>query len=65
MHHVKKPATMAPSTLVDHAQTLFRYATYLSMDENTAGPEIPIAQQRRMMLTMFPEPWVRNFTNSG
>jgi hypothetical protein len=66
MHHpVKKPTTMAASTLVDRAQTLFRYATYLSMDENTAGPEIPKAQQWRMMLTMFPEPWVRNFANSG
>jgi hypothetical protein len=65
MHHVKKPTTMAPSTLVDHAQTLFCYTNYLSMDENTAGPEIPMAQQWRLMLTMFPEPWVRNFTNSG
>jgi hypothetical protein len=65
VHNVKKPTTMAPSTLVDHAQTLFSYATYLSMDENTAGLEIPMAQQRQMMLTMFPEPWVRNFTNSG
>jgi hypothetical protein len=65
MHHVKKPTTMAPSTLVDRAQTLFCYATYLSTDENTAGLEIPLAQQRRMMLAMFPEPWVRNFPNSG
>jgi hypothetical protein len=65
MHHVNKPTTMAPSTLVDRTQTLFRYATYLSMNENTAGPEIPMAQQWQMMLTMFPEQWVRNFTNSG
>jgi hypothetical protein len=65
MHHVKKPASMDPSTLVDSTQTLFHYATYLPIDENTAGPEIPLAQQKRMMLNMFPEPWVRNFTNSG
>jgi hypothetical protein len=44
MHHVKKPASMNPSTLVDRAQTLFHYATYLPIDENTAGPEIPVAQ---------------------
>jgi hypothetical protein len=65
MHHVKKPASMDPSTLVDRAQTLFHYVTYLPIDENTAGPEIPVAQQKRMMLNMFPEPWVRNFTNGG
>jgi hypothetical protein len=66
MHHVKKPPSMDPSALVDRAQTLFRYATYfLPIDENTAGPEIPVAQQKRMILNMFPEPWVRNFTNSG
>jgi hypothetical protein len=56
---------MDPSTLVDRAQTLFHYATYLPIDEDTAGPEIPVAQQKRMMLHVFPEPWVRNFTNSG
>jgi hypothetical protein len=65
MHHVKIPASMDPSTLVDRAQTLFHCATYLPIDENTAGPEIPVVQQKQMMLNMFPEPWVRNFTNSG
>jgi hypothetical protein len=42
MHHVKKPASMDPSTLVDRAQTLFCYATYLLTDDNAAGPEIPV-----------------------
>jgi hypothetical protein len=37
----------------------------LPIDENTAGPEIPVSQQKLMILNMFPEPWVRNFTNSG
>jgi hypothetical protein len=41
------------------------FATYLSMYDNAAGPEIPVAQQQRILLAMFPEPWVRNFTNSG
>jgi hypothetical protein len=65
IYHVKKPPSMDPSRLVDRAQTIFRYATYLPIDEHTARPEIPVAQQERMMLNMFPEPWVRNVTNSG
>jgi hypothetical protein len=65
LHQVKKPASMDPSTLVDRAQTLFHHATYLPIDENTAGPEIPVAKQKLMMLNMFPEPLVRNFINSG
>jgi hypothetical protein len=61
----KKPASMDPSTLVDRGQTLVHYATYLPIDDDTAGPEIPVSQQKRMILNMFPEPWARNFTNSG
>jgi hypothetical protein len=44
---------------------LKHYSIVLPIDEDTAGPEIPVAQQKRMMLNMFPEPWVRNFANSG
>jgi hypothetical protein len=64
LKHAKKPTSMDPSTLIDRAQTLFRYAPYLSVDGN-AGDAVPVAQQRRMILSMFPEPWVRNFKNSG
>ena len=65
VHSAKKPHGMDPHTLVSRAKLLFSHVPWLTREDGTQAPAVTEAESRRLIVNMFPHPWVQKFRDSG
>ena len=65
MEAAKKPHNMTPSQLAVRLSTLCHSAQYFLQEDGTPGPDITPLKQRRLLLSMHPNPWIEKFTDAG
>ena len=61
----KKPVSMSVAQLSQRAETLFSYATMLSQEDNTPGPEFTELEKRQFLLGFFPQDWIDAFRKAS
>ena len=65
LNHVKKPKAMNPSMFITRCLTLFRYVSYLSVEDGTAPALFSELQQRKFIAKILPEAWQQLMEDAG
>ena len=65
LNHAKKPMAMNPSVFITRCLTLFRYVSYLSVEDGTAPALFSDLQQKKFVIKMLPERWQQRMEDAG